>query len=136
MKVSESIAMRSIRKVIVHSSGHSGDDFRKIEKRHLNHGLTRIGFHYVIAEDGRLSRGRPIRESGAHCLGYNSDSVGICLCGSGVLTERQMKKLHGLMRRLKRRFPRAEIFRVGDLDPWAHDRLILDTKSLLEARPL
>jgi N-acetylmuramoyl-L-alanine amidase len=126
--------MRAIRKIIVHSSGHCGDSLRKIEERHRKRGLRRIGYHYVIAEDGRLARGRPITESGAHCLGYNSDSVGICLSGMGIPTEMQMKKLHGVVRKLTRRFPRAEIFRVGELDPWANDRLRLDTKTLKEER--
>jgi len=117
--------MRVVRKIIVHASGHSGDDFRRIDARHKKRGLRRIGFHYVIAENGELTRGRALAEAGAHCLGYNADSVGVCLCGNGLPTEWQMRKLHGVIRRLIRRFPNAKPFRVGELDPWSSDSLTI-----------
>jgi hypothetical protein len=127
--------MRIIRKIIVHASGKAGDDFRRIDARHRRRGLRGIGFHYVIGEDGVLARGRPLGEAGAHCLGYNADSVGVCLCGSGLPTVAQMRKLHGLTRRLWKRFPRAELFRVGELDPWLTDPLTLDKEELQKERP-
>lgn len=127
--------MRAIRKIIVHASGKAGDDFRRIDARHRKRGLLMIGFHYVIGETGVVSRGRKLSDAGAHCLGYNADSVGVCLCGTGLPTDMQMRKLHGLTCRLLKRFLRAEVLRVGELDPWIRDPLKLDKISLRKERP-
>jgi len=127
--------MRIIRKIVVHASGKAGDDYGKIDVRHRRRGLRRIGFHFVIGEDGALVRGRPLADVGAHCLGYNADSVGVCLCGTGLPTVAQMRKLHGLTCRLRRRFPRAELCRAGELDPWLSDPLTLDMNTLRKERP-
>ncbi len=40
-----------------------------------------IGYHYVIAPDGTVERGRPEWMMGAHTYGYN-DYLGICLVGN------------------------------------------------------
>jgi N-acetylmuramoyl-L-alanine amidase len=123
-----------VRKIIVHASGKAGDNYERIDARHRRRGLMMIGFHYVIGEDGFLTRGRQLSAAGAHCLGYNADSVGICLCGNGLPTVAQMKKLHGLARRLRRRFPNADMFRVGELDVWMNDPLKLDINSIGKER--
>lgn len=44
-------------------------------------GWADIGYHYVIDLDGTVERGRPISRSGAHCLGHNAHSIGICYVG-------------------------------------------------------
>lgn len=44
-------------------------------------GWNDIGYHYVIARDGEIATGRPLRVMGAHCYGHNKHSVGICLLG-------------------------------------------------------
>ncbi|MEE8385625.1 MAG: N-acetylmuramoyl-L-alanine amidase [Dehalococcoidia bacterium] len=51
------------------------------EKRAIysDRGLT--GYHFVIRRDGTVELGRELREIGAHALGYNDTSVGICLVG-------------------------------------------------------
>lgn len=41
-----------------------------------------IGYHYIIEKDGKVSAGRPEHVSGAHCVGYNSKSLGICIVGN------------------------------------------------------
>ncbi|HEY3295088.1 MAG TPA: peptidoglycan recognition family protein [bacterium] len=127
--------MRMIRKIIVHASGKTGDDASQIDVRHRRRGLRRIGFHYVIGDEGSLARGRGLDEAGAHCLGYNADSVGVCLCGTGLPTVAQMRKLHGLTCRLLKKFPRADVVRAGDLDPWLPDILKLDVSLLRKERP-
>lgn len=40
-----------------------------------------IGYHFVIKRDGAIEEGRPIHIAGAHTLGHNKDSVGVCLVG-------------------------------------------------------
>jgi N-acetylmuramoyl-L-alanine amidase len=122
--------MRPIRKFILHASGQKSDTLKEIDARHRARGLRCAGFHYVIRENGKLERARPLTEAGAHCLGYNSDSVGICLCGTGEPMDEQMQKLAGLLEKLKRKFPAAELCRAGELDPWIRDPLRLNAKLL------
>ncbi|MDO9093393.1 MAG: N-acetylmuramoyl-L-alanine amidase [Rubrivivax sp.] len=47
--------------------------------------LKSIGYHYVVDLDGRLWQGRHLVEAGAHAVGHNADSVGICLVGGAEL---------------------------------------------------
>jgi N-acetylmuramoyl-L-alanine amidase len=122
--------MRPLRKIILHASGSTDDTRRSLDRRHRARGLRRIAFHYVICTDGKLERGRPLAECGAHCLGFNADSIGICLCGTGSLTPPQQDKLKRLLRRLLQRYPRLALHRVGELDPWIDDPLQLDLNTL------
>ena len=46
--------------------------------------MTDIGYNYgveLIGNDVRVRIGRPMTELGAHCLGLNSKSIGICVVG-------------------------------------------------------
>lgn len=44
-------------------------------------GWKDIGYHYVIHLDGSVHAGRPETMIGAHCIGQNSRSLGICYIG-------------------------------------------------------
>jgi N-acetylmuramoyl-L-alanine amidase len=121
---------RAIRKIILHASGHAGDTVAKLDAKHRARGLRGIGFHFVIRESGQLERGRPLDEPGAHCLGHNGDSIGICLSGEGYPTQMQIKKTRAVVRRLQKRFPCVAIFRVGDLDHWTNDPLQINLAEL------
>ena len=125
--------MRPLRKIILHASGRQGDDAQKIDRRHRARGLKRIGFHYVIRENGKLERGRSIKDAGAHCLGFNADSVGVCLTGSGTVTSPQYLKLLRLLRKLDKRYRNLELVRVGEIDRWVEDPLTIDMVSLRKA---
>lgn len=41
-----------------------------------------IGYHYFIDKDGLLTQGRADTDEGAHTIGKNSESLGICLAGN------------------------------------------------------
>lgn len=41
-----------------------------------------IGYHYYIEKDGSLHQGRLDSDEGAHCVGMNITSLGICLAGN------------------------------------------------------
>ena len=41
-----------------------------------------IGYHYVVAPDGTIARGRPVEEIGAHVKGHNRGTIGICMINS------------------------------------------------------
>jgi N-acetylmuramoyl-L-alanine amidase len=41
-----------------------------------------IGYHYYIDKKGKVTQGRADTDEGAHCIGYNRVSLGICLAGN------------------------------------------------------
>ena len=76
--------MRNITKIILHSTAtRQGKEFNSndIKQWHINRGFTNIGYHYVITLDGTIEDGRDIRSIGAHCKGYNANSIGIVYVG-------------------------------------------------------
>lgn len=44
-------------------------------------GLLDVGYHYAIERGGEVVRCRPPESIGSHCLGYNHNSVAVCLIG-------------------------------------------------------
>jgi len=59
-----------------------------------------IGYQYFITADGKLRQGRADNEPGAHCVGWNNNSVGICLTGNfeiEIPTEAQLETLKSLV---------------------------------------
>ena len=78
-----------VNKIIVHHS-YSKDhatlrDFDEIKRWHTNKGWRDIGYHYVIEKVNGVYgviKGRPENMAGAHTLGHNHDSIGICLVGN------------------------------------------------------
>lgn len=113
--------MRIIDKIIVHCSATAdGKDFTvaDITRWHKARGWRTIGYHYVIYRDGSIHEGRNIAEQGAHCLGQNAHSIGVCYIGGcaadgkspkDTRTTAQRKALVELLRRLKAQFPKATI---------------------------
>ena len=98
-------SMKKVRRIIVH---HSESDFGSAKQFHDWHrakGWAGVGYHFVIgngsgADDGEVQVGRLPIYQGAHCLGENSDSIGICLVGSFTNrypTDEQVKALELLL---------------------------------------
>lgn len=118
--------MRKIDKIIIHCSATpEGRDFTvaDIDLWHRQRGFKMIGYHYVIYRDGSIHEGRPKEDVGAHCLGHNSTSLGICYIGGcsewGVpldtRTDEQKTSLKKLLRKLKKEYPLAIILGHNDL---------------------
>jgi N-acetylmuramoyl-L-alanine amidase len=108
--------MRPIKKVIIHCSATpEGRDVKTetIKEWHTAKGWSDIGYHYVIELDGSIVEGRPIELIGAHCLGQNKFSIGICYVGGmnksmskpkDTRTEEQKVSLTELINELKSKF--------------------------------
>lgn len=77
--------MRNIDMIILHCADTKPSmdiGVKEIRKWHVEErGWRDIGYHWVIRRDGTIERGRPESDTGAHCSGYNSRSIGICLVG-------------------------------------------------------
>lgn len=112
--------MRKINKIILHCSAtKEGQNFTvaDIDKWHRARGFTKIGYHYVIYLDGSVHIGRSLDEVGAHCLGHNTDSIGICyiggLDGNGnpkdTRTLAQIESMNSLIQNLKIKYPNATV---------------------------
>ena len=81
-------------------------------------GWRDIGYHFVIYRDGTVHKGRPIEQIGAHCSGYNANSIGICYIGGcatdgktpkDTRTEAQRAALIQLVSELKASYPSATV---------------------------
>lgn len=112
---------RNIKEIIVHCSATpEGKDFTvaDIKKWHLERGFSDIGYHYVIYRDGTIHEGRDESISGAHCLGHNTISIGVCYIGGcekdgrtpkDTRTPAQKTSLLKLLKELKVKYPKATI---------------------------
>lgn len=113
--------MRTINRIIIHCSATpEGKDYTvdTIRKWHKQKGYSDIGYHYVIYRDGSIMKGRPLEKIGAHTVGYNTGSVGICYIGGlakdcktpkDTRTKEQKESLLKLVHSLKEQFPNATI---------------------------
>lgn len=71
---------RDINKIIVHCADTDDDvGLKEITDWHKARGFSECGYHYIIEKvgDGWVN-GRDLDAVGAHCLGQNHNSVGIC----------------------------------------------------------
>ena len=77
--------MRKINKIIIHCTATPEGrhhDVADVRRWHVNiRGWSDIGYHYLIHLDGTIEEGRPITKIGAHTLGKNRGSIGICYVG-------------------------------------------------------
>ena len=112
--------MRTIREIIIHCSDTpEGRDntVADITAWHRQKGYRTIGYHYVIYRDGSIHKGRPLCETGAHCLGHNAHSIGVCYIGgrrngeyADTRTPQQKAALLQLLSNLKTMYPNAKIY--------------------------
>lgn len=86
--------MRTINEIIIHCSAtpeHRNIKAATIDKWHRDKGWQCIGYHYVIDLDGTIESGRPLSDEGAHTIGHNKNSIGICYIGGCNVTGKKAK---------------------------------------------
>lgn len=113
--------IRKIDKIILHCSATPEGrpvTVEQIRMWHRQRGFRTIGYHYVVYLDGTVHAGRPVNEIGAHCLGQNANSIGVCYIGGleaksllpkDTRTEAQKKTLRELVAKLQKEYPGATI---------------------------
>lgn len=96
--------------IIVHHTGGtdlnpladtSNHTASQVDAWHKAKGWDGIGYNWFIEKDGKLKRGRDESKVGAHTIGYNEQSIGICLAGNfdaTMPTEAQKLTLAGLLK--------------------------------------
>ena len=124
-------------KVVLHCSASAFGNASLVAKWHMERGWSGIGYHYVILNgwvaaglfnsnfNGHIETGRPLdhdpfiqrSEIGAHVLGHNTQSVGICLIGnSGQFTDEQLNAALECVHMLEQQFGDIELVQHSDLD--------------------
>lgn len=91
--------LKKIKNIVLHHRCGTGS-VKSIHEQHKSIGYIAIGYHYYIRFSGEVWRGRPIQCVGAHCKGYNTNSIGICLEGDfrkQKPTKNQIAKLKELI---------------------------------------
>lgn len=110
---------------------------KEIRRWHLARGFLDVGYHFVIRRDGTIEEGRSIHAPGAHAIGYNNRSLGICLVGgttpkskpSNNFTPDQWESLGSLLSVLSEKYPHAEVLGHRDLPNVAKDCPCFDVKE-------
>lgn len=95
-----------------------------IDRLHKKKGWKGIGYNYVIDLDGTVEKGRPEGTVGAHTVGHNARSIGICYIGGidkngkakDTRTPEQIASMVGLINELLVRYPNA---RLSGHNQWA-----------------
>lgn len=117
---------RPIEKIIIHCSAtpngrpntaadidswHEERGFRRDDRSRasFNQWLKSIGYHYVIRVDGTVETGREESEVGAHCIGHNTRSIGVCLIGTDRFTRAQWRALADKVSGLEIKYPSATL---------------------------
>lgn len=113
--------MRKINEIIVHCAATpEGKNFKAadIDRWHRERKMKCIGYHYVVDLDGTVEPGRPESEIGAHCLGHNQYSIGVCYVGGlaadgktpkDTRTAAQKEALLALLKKFRAKYPNASI---------------------------
>ena len=106
---------KSTTMIIIHCSAtREGQDIKAktIKQWHRARGFADIGYHYIIDLDGTIEKGRDESLVGAHCIGKNAISIGICYIGGcdknlkpkDTRTDAQKKAMKTLVHQLMEKY--------------------------------
>ncbi len=111
--------------IIVHHSATATGDAETFRRAHMAKGWRNIGYHYIIgngtgSKDGEVETGRVEYEAGAHAIGYNAKSIGICLVGNfdtDKPTPAQMASLENLVKDImaRHKIPVSKVLGHGEV---------------------
>lgn len=114
--------------IVLHCSGvmpNVHQDISVVDNYHRSKGWKGVGYHFYVRRDGTVEIGRRLEEVGAHCVGHNKYSIGICYEGGlnsaaqaeDTRTPQQVRELRKLVERMHAYFPNAIIVGHHDLNP-------------------
>ena len=114
--------MRPINWIILHCSDSdvsAHDKIETIRQWHMGErNFSDVGYHFFIQKNGVTVKGGDEVKVGAHVMGHNKDSIGICLSGKHDFTAAQFKSLEILLIELcgKYELEKMDILGHSDLD--------------------
>ena len=108
-----------------------------IDRWHKAKGWSGIGYHWYVDRDGHIFPGRSEREAGAHVIGYNHCSIGICYEGgldeqgnsADTRTPAQKAALLFIIKDLKQSYPNAIVLGHRDFPSVHKDCPCFDAKT-------
>lgn len=108
-----------------------------IDRWHKAQGWSGIGYHWYVDRDGHIFPGRSEREAGAHVIGYNHCSIGICYEGgldeqgnsADTRTPAQKAALLFIIKDLKQSYPNAVVLGHRDFPGVHKDCPCFDAKT-------
>ena len=114
---------KEINRVVVH---HSASDPRRttvedVKRWHVDErGWDSIGYHFIISGLGMTEHTRPLHYQGAHTLGHNDGTIGVCVLGDNTKSELrweryQMNALLDLWGHLRRVYRELDVYGHRDL---------------------
>jgi N-acetylmuramoyl-L-alanine amidase len=77
---------------------------KDVEAWHVQRGFSMVGYHYLVRRSGLIEIGRDELHPGAHVIGHNFNSLGICYFGTFLPTEAQQVALFTLYDAIKTRW--------------------------------
>lgn len=137
---------RSVTLIVVHCTATRVDaDFTQNDllRCHKAREMRMVGYHFYIRKDGFIWSTRPLEMVGAHCLGYNRESVGIAYEGglnshglpADTRTPEQKHSLRVLIRTLKKMFPIRLVCGHRDLSPDMNGNGVVEQSEWLKQCP-
>ena len=108
-----------------------------IDRWHKAQGWSGIGYHWYVDRDGHIFPGRSEHVAGAHVIGYNHCSIGICYEGgldeqgnsADTRTPAQKAALLFIIKDLKQSYPNAVILGHRDFPGVHKDCPCFDAKT-------
>lgn len=95
-----------------------------------------VGYHYVIEKDGKVTQCRKENEEGAHTIGMNNKSIGVCFAGNfdaTMPTEAQLNAWYKLYDSIRSRYGRIPTFPHRKYATKScHGKLLLDDYFTVE----
>lgn len=107
--------------IVLHHSGVTvRQSVETIHNYHKNtNGWSGIGYHFYVRTTGEIYRGRPENTVGAHAIGANYNSIGICFEGNfskEKMGEAQIKAGQELVAYLKEKYGISKVVGHRDVD--------------------
>ena len=98
--------------IILHHAGVTSATAEAIHNYHKSLGWCGIGYNLYVTKDGKIYNGRPLDCVGAHTIGYNALSVGICFEGNfevETMSDKQIQAGKKALEYVRSYYPTAEI---------------------------
>lgn len=94
--------------LVLHAT-HSYPEWEDLLKCHLNRGFSGVGYHIFVSKSGKVYKNRKFNWHGAHCIGFNKNSIGLCFYLGEILLEDVKSCVKDSIEEIRRQFPEIKI---------------------------